>query len=367
MPQFFSMPAKSIAYFISSHGFGHAARAAAVMQAIAEYDASVQFEIFTAVPSWFFQDSLSTPFNHHLLLTDFGLAQKTPFQSDLADTLRSLSEFYPIAPMRLDDISKAIRRLECGIIICDIAPMGLLVAKNIGIPSVLVENFTWDWIYQQYAGVNKNIKKYIDYLKPVFESADYHIQTEPICSRKSPDLVSAPVSRKPRTSRDQIRQRLGLPADKNVILITTGGIPQPYDFIQKLDKLKEFRFVLPGAGPEMKISDNLIILPHQSDFYHPDLANASDAVIGKVGYSTLAEVYHAGIPFGYVARANYNESGPMVNFIKQQMPGIALEETQFHGGGWISILTELLELPRVHRQGANGAEQIGKFILSILK
>ena len=361
------MPLKPIAYFISSHGFGHAARAAAVMQAIAENDASVQFEIFTAVPSWFFQDSLSTPFNYHHLLTDFGLAQKTPFQSDLGDTLRSLNQFYPIAPMHLDDISKAIRRLECGIIICDIAPMGLLVAKNTGIPSVLVENFTWDWIYQQYAVVNKNIKKYIDYLRPVFESADYHIQTEPICSRKSPDLVSAPVSRKPRTSRDQIRQRLGLPADGNVILITTGGIPQHYDFLQKLDKLGELTFVMPGAGPEMKINDNLIILPHQSDFYHPDLANASDAVIGKVGYSTLAEVYHAGIPFGYVARVNYNESGPMVDFIKQQMPGIALEETEFHAGGWISKLTELLELPRVHRQGANGAEQIGKFILSILK
>jgi len=56
-----------------------------------------------------------------------------------------------------------------------------------------------------------------------------------------------------------------------------------------------------------------------------------------------------------------------VDFIKQQMPGIALEETEFHAGGWISKLTELLELPRVHRQGANGAEQIGKFILSILK
>jgi hypothetical protein len=71
------MPLESIAYFISSHGFGHAARSAAVMQAIAEYDPSIQFEIFTAVPAWFFQDSLSTPFNYHHLLTDFGLAQKT--------------------------------------------------------------------------------------------------------------------------------------------------------------------------------------------------------------------------------------------------------------------------------------------------
>jgi len=357
------MPVKSIAYFISSHGFGHAARAAAVMQAIAEYDPSIRFEIFTAVPSWFFQDSLSTPFNYHHLLTHFGLAQKTPFQSDLGDTLRSLNEFYPIPPTRLADISKTIRRLECRIIICDIAPLGILVAKESGIPSVLVENFTWDWIYQQYAAVEKNINRHINYLKPIFESADYHIQTEPICCRRSPDLVTAPVSRRPRMPRDQTRQRLGLLTDGNVILITTGGIPQRYDFLQKLAKLREIKFVIPGAGPEIKIHGNLIILPHQSDFYHPDLANASDAVIGKVGYSTLAEVYHAGVPFGYVARSNYNESGAMVNFIKQQMSGIAVEESEFHDGDWISKIRELLTLPRVHREGANGAEQIGQFIL----
>lgn len=361
------MPLNSIAYFISSHGFGHAARSAAVMQAISENDTSVQFEIFTAVPAWFFQDSLSIPFHHHHLLTDFGLAQKTPFWSDLGDTLRNLNQFYPIDPNRLEDIAMTIQRCDCQLIICDIAPMGLLVAQAIGIPSVLVENFTWDWIYQQYAVANKNIEKYINYLKPIFESADYHIQTEPICNRQSPDLITAPVSRKPGTSRDHIRQRLGLPADGNVILITTGGIPQRYDFLQKLDGLRKLKFVMPGAGPKLEFHDSLILLPHQSDFYHPDLANASDAVIGKVGYSTLAEVYQAGVPFGYVARANYNESGPMVDFIIQHMHGIAIEEPEFHDGAWISKLNQLLALPRVNRKGVNGAEQISEFILSILK
>ena len=356
----------SIAFFISSHGFGHAARAAAVMQATAEYHPDVQFEVFTAVPSWFFQDSLSIPFNYHHLLTDFGLVQEAPFQADLGDTLHCLEAFYPIRPKRLEEISETIQQLECRIIICDIAPMGLLIAKHIGIPSVLVENFTWDWIYQQYLGVNKNIKKYIHYLKPIFESADYHIQTKPICRPKSPDLVTEPVSRKAKTPRDQIRRQLGLPADRNMILITTGGIPQPHNFLPRLEELSEFTFVMPGAGPTVDKRNNLIILPHRSDYYHPDLIIASDAVIGKVGYSTLAEVYYAGVPFGYVARATCNESGPMVRFIKQQMPGLAVEESEFFTGEWMDRITELLMLPRVNRKGPNGAEQIAKFILSIV-
>lgn len=336
------------------------------MEAVAEYDPSIGFDIFTAVPSWFFKDSVTADFTYHHLLTDFGLAQKTPFHSDLSDTLNSLNNFYPIPESQLADIAETIQRIGSKIIVCDIAPMGLLVAREAGIPSVLVENFTWDWIYRQYAGLDNKILEYIDYLKPIFESADYHIQTEPVCSRKSADLVAPPASRRPRASREQIRRRLGLLTNGNVILITTGGIPQGYDFYPKLVRLKEITFVMPGAGPEKTFRDNLIILPHRSDFYHPDLVNACDAVIGKVGYSTLAEVYHAGVPFGYVARADYNESGPMVEFIRQRMPGIAIDESEFVSGDWIGAANDLLRLSRADHNNVNGAGQIGQFILNLI-
>ena len=316
---------KRIAYFVSPHGFGHAARAAAVMQAIAEIDAAVQFEIFTTVPQWFFQDSLSAAFSYHSLLTDIGLAQKTAFEFDLEDTLCGLNDFFPIAPSRIADISEKIRNLNCVLVICDIAPMGILVARKAGIASVLVENFTWDWIYQQDASFDSGINRHIDYLQPIFDAADYHIQTEPVCRYNSADLLTAPASRTVRVKAKKNRERLGLPSGSKMVLITSGGIPQSYDFIDKLLDLQEISFVMPGAGPELNIRDNLVILPHRSDFFHPDLVNASDAVIGKIGYSTLAEVYHVGIPFGYVARSNYRESEPMESFIQKTNDGCGFE------------------------------------------
>ena len=106
----------------------------------------------------------------------------------------------------------------------------------------------------------------------------------------------------------------------------------------------------------------MIILPSHSDFYHPDLVNASDAVIGKVGYSTLAEVYHAGVPFGYVVRSNFRESAPMAAFIEKEMQGIFLEESDFSSGRWLTRLQDLLNLNRVQRRVTNGAKQIGSFI-----
>ena len=74
---------KRIAYFISPHGFGHAARAASVMEAIHAINPLIGFEIYTATPSWFFQDNLDGFLNYHHLIADLGLVQKTPFEEDL--------------------------------------------------------------------------------------------------------------------------------------------------------------------------------------------------------------------------------------------------------------------------------------------
>ena len=135
-----------IAYFISPHGFGHAARAASVMEALAKIESTLQFEIFTTVPDWFFSQSNSFAFQYHRLETDIGLVQKTPFQEDLPATVQKLKKFLPFNPTRIAAVAEKIRDLKCKLVICDIAPMGIRVAQKAGVPSVLVENVTWDWI-----------------------------------------------------------------------------------------------------------------------------------------------------------------------------------------------------------------------------
>lgn len=337
------------------------------MQAVSEMVAEVHFDIFTTIPSWFFQDSLSGSFTYHKLLTDIGLVQKTAFQADLNTTLRKLTDFLPFNPPFIEEIAAAVKKDNCALIICDISPMGIAVGKHAGIPTMLVENFTWDWLYQQYVEVDGRFNGHIDYLKSLFSAANYHIAAEPVCCPGPADLTAAPVSRKSKNPADRIRKRLRLPPASKMVLITTGGISQDYGFLDRLKKMRHIRFVLPGAGLQMAIRDNLIILPPHSDFYHPDLVNASDAVVGKVGYSTLAEVYHAGVPFGYAVRSNFRESEPMAAFIARQMEGIFMDESEFSRGDWTDKLNILLDMGRLPKSRPNGADQIGRFITGLIK
>lgn len=356
-----------IAYFISPHGFGHAARASGVMAALHEIDPSISFEIFTTIPKWFFQDSLSGPFTYHSLLTDIGVVQKTPLREDLPKTLQCLNQFLPFNPSMIRGLTKHVIGIKSPLIICDIAPMGIFIAQEAGIPSVLIENFTWDWIYQGYKSYDgSRISKHVTYLQKLFDTADYHIQTEPVCCHGAYDLTTLPVSRKIRISRGRIRKKLQIPADGKAVMITMGGTSQHYSFSEQLTKQRDVYFIIPGGSASTHIRKNLLLLPYHSDFFHPDLVNACDAVVGKVGYSTLAEVYYAGVPFGYISRPSFVESKVLEAYIHEKMNGLVISEKQLEEGSWVTQLPNLLAPPRILRSESSGASQAAQFIHKLL-
>jgi hypothetical protein len=111
----------------------------------------------------------------------------------------------------------------------------------------------------------------------------------------------------------------------------------------------------------------VVLLSHHSGFFHPDLLNACDAVVGKLGYSTLAEAYQAGIPFGYIQRPRFRESAVLAAYIQAEMRGLEIPAAHFEDGSWLSALPALLALPRIERRGRNGAVEVVEFISQLLK
>lgn len=356
----------AIAYFISPHGFGHAARACAVIQAMQAIHPGLHFHLFTTAPEWFFRNSLDSNWSYHATRCDIGLVQRTVLQEDIDATLHRLSEFLPFSQAEVRRLGEDVRRLGCGLVICDIAPFGLAVANQAGLPSVLIENFTWDWIYAGYPARGADFQLYIDLLAQTFATAGRHIRTQPFCADTPAHLVTAPVSRRPRTGREQTRAALRLSAQQKVILISMGGIPDRLDVTALRKACPDTTFIVPGGSDEERRVDNLILLPHHHVYYHPDLVAASDAVIGKVGYSTIGEVYWAGIPFAFISRQNFPESAPLVDYSRANIPGFELTQSEYESGAWQSRIGALLDYPRVERAGENGASQIANDLAGLI-
>jgi len=332
------------------------------MDALRRRVSGVGIEIFTTVPASFFRESLRGPFGYHREVTDIGLVQTTSLHEDVGATVERLDAFLPFEEQGVERLATAIA--GCDAAICDISPLGIAAARRAGVPSILVENFTWQWIYAGYGAGAEGLERHIRYLRAVTESADLHIQTTPVCERAAgADLVTPPVARIRRVSREETRRALGLPAGRRAVLITMGGTQDRFEFLERLADERHVTFVVLGGAEERTERHNLLLLPLRHGFYHPDLTHACDAVVGKVGYSTIAEVYQAGVPFGYVTRPHNRECVALAAFVDAHMPSVRLPHEAFFTGAWVAHLPELLTLKRVARNEPNGAEQIAEFVM----
>jgi len=353
---------KNIAYFISPHGFGHAARSTAVMEAMTKQNPLIIFHVFTSVPKWFFVQSSANIF-YHYLVSDIGVIQSSPLENDLNETLRELSNFYPVNEVLQKFVKKIVTKTHCQAIICDIAPLGIIIAKSLGLPSILIENFTWDWIYEPYLNFSNEFKPIISYLKDTFKSATFHVQTEPFCqSDLAFDLRVPPVSRNPQNKMDITKNKLAISENKNVVLLTMGGFGNTFNLPEIHNLSDDYVLLIPGNYSKLQICGNIYKLPFKSDFYYPDLINASDVVVGKAGYSTISEVYYAGIPYISIHRNDFREVGVLEEFLQKNMNGFVINYESYIKGNFINQIQDLITNKRIIRNNINGSDLISNFL-----
>ncbi|MEK7991805.1 MAG: hypothetical protein VSS52_012415 [Thiotrichaceae bacterium] len=350
-----------IAYFITPHGFGHAARATAVMLEFQEIFPNIHFHIYTTVPRQFFETSLIKQFSYHKVLTDIGIVQKTPFEENIQVTIQHLKSFISSLDSQAFSISKQLVKHQCCLVLCDISPLGIKAAKVANIPSVLIENFRWDWIYKSYGG---QLADFSNYFKESFEEADVHIQATPFCQKiETANLVVNPIARVPNLSKEEVRAKLNIPNQAKVVLLALGNMVDMQYLPKKTNTNEILYFIVTGSFKEIKCEGNIIFIPQYNYLFYVDILNASDVVIAKAGYSTIAEVYFTGISFGYVTRQNFAEMKVLCEFAHQFIPSMEILESEFQSTLWLEKVLGLLHFKKIERKQENGAKQIAQYII----
>ncbi len=349
-----------LACFISPHGYGHATRTIAVLQALQKRIPKVRAQLFTTAPeSMFIYSGISH--SYHRLVTDIGLVQNDAFSENRPQTLEKLSELLPFSDALIERCVDLCR--PCRLILCDISCLGIAIGHSAGIPSILVENFTWDWIYQMM-GPDSGFEPYIELFAGSYQKADFRIQADPVCVPAPCDLNCLPIARNPRAKRDVIRAEIAEPNQK-IILISMGGITLEMPFVGRLKQFPGYLFILAGQKEDGFLGDNVRLLGPASTLYHPDLIKASDLLICKSGYSTIAECLQTRTPICCVARNTFAESEVLEKYVTEEMNGAVIDVQSFLTGDWLDNLERLTRNVRC-APGVNGAEQAAEFIQSLI-
>ncbi len=349
-----------LACFISPHGFGHATRTIGLLQALQDHLPELKARLFTTVPQALFQSS-AVPCSYHPVITDVGLVQRDAFVEDRQQTIDKLAELMPFAPLLISECAELCR--SCRLIICDISCLGIEVGRAASIPSILVENFTWDWIYA-HMGPDSGLEPFQDFLSASYARADFRIQTDPVCNPAPRNLHCGPIARRHMVERRLIRAELAA-AQRQIVLISMGGVSLDLPFIKDLHRHKDYYFVVAGQSQERAIGDNIRLLGPRSSLHHPDLINGADLLICKSGYSTIAECQQSGTPICCVARENFAESEVVERYVAKEMNGTVINERYFFSGQWLNDLEEMIP-GRRETLPVNGADQAAEFIYSLL-
>ena len=352
------------ACFISPHGFGHATRTIALLQALQEQVGTVQARLFTVAPQALFAEA-GVPCTFHHLITDVGLVQHDAFRADPGETVGRLADLLPFKESLIADCADLCRSSR--LILCDISCLGIAVGHRASIPSILIENFTWDWIYSRMVADNREndgLRPYIELFADWYEKADYRIQTAPVCRPVACACSCLPMARKPVLERRRTREGLAA-GGRKMVLISMGGIPLDLPFIERLSDYGDYLFILAGQQDDRLLGPNIRLLGPASKLHHPDLINAADLLICKSGYSTIAECLQTRTPICCIARDGFAESEFLAAFVTSEMNGAVISQASFLGGDWLDELPLLMKRHRVPVP-VNGADQAAAFIRSLL-
>ena len=352
-----------IAAFVSAHGFGHATRVSAILNAIQSRVVISKIILVGRTPRWFWEKNLSLPTQLHFMdeVSDVGLVQKNPFEHDLNLTEKALRELLAKESKVTQKLSSQLGHSELDLVLSDISTLGISVGNDLNVPTVLIENFTWSWIYQEYKETNPYFEVVADHFCKIYQTVDLRIQCSPYCEKITGGQIVDPVFRAPHCSKEETKEKLGFLKDEEYYLLTTGGISQNYNLTPLLNL--DVKFVVPTDSIEENRMQNIRFIPFNSDFFFPDLVNASAGVIGKAGYGTISEAWGMSKPFWGIYRNHFAESEILRKFASSHLIHHEIEQFHLNDLSWLPTHS----YPQKEIQLENGADQAAQCILTFLE
>ena len=347
-----------IAAFVTPHGYGHAARISAILAEIGRRLPGLEVQVWSTVPRFFFAEALAEPFDWIEAPVDVGVVQRSPVEEDPDATLAALEAWQARTAADEPEWLERLARFAPDVVLCDIAPLGLELAARAGLPGILVESFTWQWIYAAYRSEVAGLGRFAERFEAATASARLRLRAEPLCETSAVvpgELRIPPVARRSTATPAAVRRRLGLDASERLVVVTLGGIPHRLEGSASWDLGADVVIAAVGATEEIRREGRTLLLPHRLPWAHRDLVGAADLVVGKLGYSTLAEAWASGVACLYVPRPGFRESAVLERWVRGRLPAAAISADELRSGAWTAAARELLARPRPAPGAADGA------------
>lgn len=271
---------------ISSHGFGHLAITAPVLNAVAKNAPNFRLTIRSALPAAKLQQRIKTPYTLIASATDFG--------------------YVMIDATRVADEARFLAGLKPDLVLTNVSYLPLAGAAVAGIPTLSLCSLNWADLFDHYFGDQPWAKPIHAEMLAAYRSAQAFLRVTPGMAMDALNNVQ-PVGP---IAAIGSRHDLGLNGDK-AILIAMGGIAHRLP-VENWPRQPGVRWLVPAAW-QCRHPDAIASESFGLNF--TDLLCSVDAVITKPGYGTFTEAACNGTPVIYQRRDNWPEQECLIDWL----------------------------------------------------
>jgi L-arabinokinase len=359
----------AIVFYISGHGFGHASRDVEVINRLtAPGDAPIV--IRSSVSADLLRRTLRVPYQLRPGICDTGIVQSSSITHDDPATVAAALEFYATLEQRVAAELATLADLDVRLIVGDIPPLAFATAAALGVPSIALGNFTWDWIYETHPGFLPGGAAALDRIRACYRGVDLALELPFPGGFEIFDRVERLplVTRRATQPRAATRAHFGLPEEGRVALLSFGGYGLPALDLSTIDCRDTWTVVTTD-----RVTADAIALPHVrvvaereflgSAYRYEDVVAAVDVVVTKPGYGIIAECIATGTPLVYTSRGEFREYDVLVSALPRLLRSHFISHADLFAGRWRDIFAAVLAQPAPpDRLATNGADVAARLI-----
>jgi hypothetical protein len=360
-----------VVFYISGHGFGHASREVEIINALGTARPDIRLVIRSAVSPGLLARTLTVPYELRPGPCDSGIVQSSSVTHDDEATVQAAIEYFGNWASHIDTEVNDLGVTRPAAIVADIPPVAFEVGERIGVPTIAISNFTWDWIYETHPGMTEAAPWVLPLIRNAYRKASLALEL-PFSGgfEVFPRRLSLPlVARHPTRTRRETRTHFGLPPDRPAVLLSFGGYGLPELDLREIDCLGGWTVVttdrITPQGPP--VPDGVVYVVERafigSGFRYEDLVAAVDVVLTKPGYGIVAECVATGTAMLYTSRGQFREYDVLVAGLQRFARSRFLPQADLFEGRWLEALEALRDRPApAERMAADGADVAARVI-----
>jgi hypothetical protein len=346
---------------ISSHGFGHIAQSAPVLNALKRRDPTLQVTVLCSAPYRFLRSHIEFDFEHWAVSTDLGVVNQGAMKVLVAETARAYVEFHADWDDKVTQLAHELTRRSVDLVFADVPYLPLAAAARAGIRSVALCSLNWADILRFYFAEGDPVRALTGTMLDAYASARVFLLPEP--SMAMDDLPNTrhigPIARVGRDRRDELRRALGIRADTRMVLVSLGGIRTDLG----MERWPRFRRIAWLVEADWNIRHPDAVAWDPTGFGFIDVLASSDALVTKPGYGSFAEAACNATRVLYLPRTDWPEAQQMVDWLHTQVACAALPQERFFAGTFGAEMQRLLDMPRRRPARPSGIEAAAHAIL----